>query len=483
MLFELDAEGPLYRQVYRQLKSAILTGRFAPGSKLPSTRALAGDLGVSRNTVILAYEQLLAEGYILGRPRSGTAVAPSIAAANDAPQVLEGSFQRTTRCSRYSERLSQLPLPRPAGTALPQPTHRLDFRYGLPAIEEFPHETWRRLLARRARRASLRSLGYGPPEGFRPLREALAEYLRRARGMMCRADQILIVNGSQQALDLTARLLLDPGDVAVIEEPNYPGARLAFQAIGARLHPIRVDAEGLEVTKLGKVVGARLAYVTPSHQFPTGAVMPLGRRLALLSWAVSSGAWVIEDDYDSEYRYQGPPLEPLHVLDRTGSVIYVGTFSKVLFPALRLGYLVLPDSLMSSFARAKWLSDRHTATLEQETLADFISEGHFERHVHRARARIGARREALLQALRDNFGDRIEIAGESTGVHLLVWLNDIAPLDLDDAIARAAASGIGVYPIAPYYLRPPRRAGLLMGYGSLTEANTRAAIRQLARIL
>jgi len=276
-------------------------------------------------------------------------------------------------------------------------------------------------------------------------------------------------------------VLLDPGDAAVIEEPHYPGATLSFAAAGARLVRIACDASGLDTAKLAGV-RARLAYVTPCHQFPTGVIMTLERRLALLDWAARAAAWIIEDDYISEFRYEGNPLEALQALDRHGRVIYAGTFSKTLFPALRVAYLVLPRPLVRPFMAAKWIGDRFSATLAQEALADFIASGQFERYLRRAGARNAARRRALTESLRAHLGDRVEIAGENTGVHLLVWLNDVRIREVDALIARAAQAGVGLYSIRPYYARPPRRAGLLFGYASLTEADIAAGIRRFAAL-
>lgn len=270
----------------------------------------------------------------------------------------------------------------------------------------------------------------------------------------------------------------------VIEEPHYYGARLTFEAAGARPMGIPVDADGLEVTRLPPASArVRLACVTPCHQFPTGVIMPLGRRLALLEWASRTEAWVIEDDYVSEFRYEGRPIEALQALDRAGRVLYVGTFSKTLIPALRLAYLVLPRALVRPFVAAKWVADRYSAMLGQEVLTDFITGGHFERYLRRARARNAARRQALIDALDRHLGDRVEFAGENAGVHLLVWLNDVRSRDVDSLIARAARAGVGIYSVAPNYSRPPRRAGLLFGYASLTEAEIEAGIRRLAVVV
>ena len=489
MFVKLDGPGALYQQLYHSLRGVILTGQLAPGARLPATRALARELGVSRNTVLLAYEQLLAEGYAVGQAGSGTYVAASLpdamlATARAVPEVVRAPHPLPPRLSAYGQHVSMhSPMPPPGDEPRPASV-RYDFRYGLPAVEEFPHEIWRRLLARRARSASLRSLRYGPPEGYGPLREAIADYLRRSRAVVCEPEQIVVVNGSQQALDLAARVLLDSGDRVVLEEPHYQGARQVFLAAGAKILSGPVDAEGLHVEALPPAAAeARLAYVTPSHQFPSGAIMSLARRLALLSWAEHTDAYVIEDDYDSEYRYEGRPVEAVQGLDRRGRVIYVGTFSKVLFPALRLGYMVLPKPLVQPFLAAKWLTDRHTSTLEQEMLTDFICEGHFERHLRRSRTRNAARRAALLDALDTYLGSRISISGANAGIHLLVWLHDVEVQQMDTLIEDGARAGIGLYPVSPYYLSPPSRAGLLLGYAAMTETEIHAGIKGLAGVL
>jgi GntR family transcriptional regulator/MocR family aminotransferase len=351
-------------------------------------------------------------------------------------------------------------------------------------VDEFPREIWRRLLASHARRASSDALGYGSPAGHGPLRAALSEYLGRARGVVSDPERIVVVNGTQQALDLIARVLLDPGDGAVVEEPHYPGATIPFEAVGARLLRVRVDAGGLDPARLPPAVERpRLAYVTPCHQFPSGVIMPLERRLALLQWASRVGAWVVEDDYVSEFRYEGHPLEALQSLDRDERAIYMGSFSKTLFPALRVGYLVLPRALVRPFLAAKWAADRFSAPLYQEALAELITSGQFERYLRRAGARNAGRRRALIAALRECFGGRVDIAGENTGVHLVVWLNDVRPRELDALIARAARAGVGIYSVTPYYAEPPRCAGLLFGYAALTEAEIRAGVRRLAELL
>ena len=468
-------DGPLYRRVYHALKASIREGRLAPDARLPSTRELAADLRVSRNTVLLAYEQLLAEGYVVSRNRATASVASTLPMSGVPPSA-RSKPGHLPPVSAYARRLTTLLGTPPARSGL-----RYDFRYGEPSVDEFPREIWRRLLATRMRRPARDGLGYADPAGHMPLREALAEYLKRARGVVCEVDQIVITSGSQQGFDLAARVLLDPGDVAAVEEPHYPGVTIPFEAAGARLAYVPVDGEGLQARRLP--ARARVVYVTPCHQFPTGIIMPLERRLALLAWAARAGSWVIEDDYVSEFRYEGHPLEALQSLDRDGRVIYVGTFSKTLFPALRVGYLVLPRYLVPSFVAAKWASDRFSAMLAQEALADFITSGQFERYLRRAGNRNAAKRRALIGTLRQHFGDRVEIAGENTGVHLVVWLNDVRPRDLAAVIARSRAAGVGLYSVAPFYTSAPPRAGLLFGYASLTEAEIRAGIRRMAEVM
>jgi GntR family transcriptional regulator/MocR family aminotransferase len=297
-------------------------------------------------------------------------------------------------------------------------------------------------------------------------------------------DRIVIVNGAQQALDLIARVLLDPGDGAVVEEPHYPGATIPFEALGARLLRVPVDADGLDPSRLPPAgERPRLAYVTPCHQFPSGVILPLERRLALLRWASRVGACVIEDDYVSEFRYEGRPLEALQSLDRDERAIYMGSFSKTLFPALRVGYLVLPRALVRPVLASKWAADRFSAPLYQEALAELITSGQFERYLRRAGARNAGRRRALIAALREHFGGRAEIAGENTGVHLVVWLNDVPPRELGGLITRAARAGVGIYSVAPFYAQPPRRAGLLFGYAALSEGEIRAGVRRLAEVI
>jgi GntR family transcriptional regulator/MocR family aminotransferase len=488
MILKAESGCPIYKQLYESIREQVLTGRLKSGAKLPSTRELASDLGVSRNTVLLAYNQLLAEGYIQGSVGSGTYVSAVLSDARI--QGLEGrrspqlSEPARVDLSVYAKRLlAGEPLP-PPGWRKDRKPLRYDFQYGVPAMADFPDRIWQRLVARRLRVRPYRSYGYGPPEGYQPLREAVADYVRSSRGVQCAVDQVLIVNGSQQGLDLTSRILLNEQDRVVIENPHYQGARQVFVSLGARLIPIPVDEDGLRVDLLRKQAPkAKLAYVTPSHQFPSGAVLPVSRRLSLLAWARESCAYIIEDDYGGEFRYEGWPVPAIQGLDDSDRVIYVGTFSKSLFPSLRIGFLVVPPELIKPVLASKFLSDRQTPLLEQEVLAEFIQEGHFERHIRRTRTRYAARRKALLDALQKHLGDRIEITGANAGIHILLWLKNISPRRLPDLVDRAAAAGVGIYPVTPYYLKPPSRAGLLLGYISLNEDEIRAGIRLLATIL
>jgi GntR family transcriptional regulator / MocR family aminotransferase len=489
----IDEQGgtPLHRQLYNQLRLAILQGRLAGGSRMPSTRALAAQLRFSRNTVTSAYDQLLAEGYISARMGSGTFVCTA------PPDDLYQTPRRERRSMQSLPPLSGDIEPRLSAWArravdgvvdelTPRTSMRLpfDFRDGSPAIDHFPTDLWRRLLSRRLRSRNLSQFGYAPSAGVEALRVSLAEYLRRARAVRCTPEQILIVNGSQQALDLLARICLDPGDAVMLEDPGYLGARRAFTAQGARLLPVPVDASGMVTDALDRAAhGAspKLLYVTPSHQFPTGAVLSLPRRLALLRWAREHEALVLEDDYDSEFRYLGRPVEALQGLDTAGTVVYIGTFSKVLFPSLRVGYLVLPPSLVSAVSTAKWLSDRYTATIEQQVLADFFDEGHFERHLRAMRLIYQSRHDTFVAALHRELGDLVLTPTTGTGLHTLVTLR--APLAVAELVARAAAVGVGVYPARPYYLNTPPATSLVMGFTGLDERKIDEGLRRLGQVI
>jgi GntR family transcriptional regulator/MocR family aminotransferase len=495
IVLQLDGTGRLYQQLYRALRGEILSGRLASGERVPSTREIANLLSISRNTAVMAYEQLLAEGYIKARlGAAGTVVAPVLppdgyvsrpalpgqASLRVDPKIATAGerFLRSARACSESLGLSSLTW------ELTPPHIRYDFRPGRASFADLPYPLWCRLLGVRARRASLSDLEYGPPAGRRELRQAISTRLRRLRGLDADPDRIVIVNGTQQALDLICRVLLNPGDRVLMEEPHYTGARCAFMAAGAELVFSPVDEHGIRIprTVAGKRA-CRLAYVTPSHQFPTGAVLSIERRLELLAWASRLGAFIVEDDYDGEYRYDGQPLQALSGLDREGSTIYVGTFSKILFPALRLGYLVLPQSLVEPFVATKAIGDTGTAALEQLALADFIDVGHFDRHLRRTTASNAARRKTLVAALREHFGDRAEVCGANAGLHVFVWLRGKSGGPIRDASDKAEKAGIGLYTADPFYARPPDRTAILLGYAPLRERDIREGIRRLAAAL
>jgi GntR family transcriptional regulator/MocR family aminotransferase len=470
---------PLYQQLYAEIRAAILGGRLAAGARLPSSRELAAGLGVARATVVGAFEQLLAEGYLESRVGSGTFVArdlPDDLLQARAPRAgLGAAPPGGPTLSQRGAALATIPVSASTGDrGLPRP-----FEAGLPDIAGLPLEQWARLAARCYAAPPPELLSYGDPAGYRRLREAIAAYLAAARGVRCSAEQVIIVAGSQQGLDLAARLLLDPGDLAWVEDPGYVGVRGAFTAAGAALVPVPVDDEGLDVAAGMRLAPrARLAYVTPSHQFPLGVTMSLARRLALLEWARAADAWLLEDDYDSEYRYAGRPLAALQGLDDSGRVLYLGTFSKVLFPALRLGYLVVPPALADAFAAARALADRNPPGLEQAILAEFIAEGQFARHIRRTRALYAVRQRTLLKALCP-LADRLALAPAAAGMHLVGYL----PPGADDtAYARAAAAqGVRAVSLSAYATRPLTRGGLVLGYSAFTPEQIVAGAEGLIR--
>ncbi len=468
------AAGPLFRQVYLHLRRAILDGTFRAGERLPSTRDLAEQHGVSRTVVLLAYDQLLAEGFAAGRAGSGTYVSGGLARPTPGATGSQVKLRLTRFGSGAVAAWSRLSLPEQRGGALP-----FDFAFGRSDIETFPFEMWRRTLLRCARRASAAQLDYGPASGSTALRSAICLHLRRSRAVVCDPSQVIVVNGSQQALDLIARVLIAPGDRVVIEDPGYQGTREVLLASGARLCPVPVDCDGLDPARLP--AGARVAFVTPSHQFPTGAVLPLARRLRLLEWARRRAAVVVEDDYDGEFRYRGQPLESLQGLDGGARVIYVGTFSRTVFSALRIGYLVVPAALLPALTFAKWLSDRHTATLEQQALAEFIEGGIYERHLRRTRRRNSQRRQALLESIEEHLGGRVAVSGDAAGTHVVLW--PTRRTCEEAVIAAAAARGVGVYGVSRLYLRATPRTGLMLGYERLREGQIREGIRRLAEVL
>ncbi|WP_245928123.1 PLP-dependent aminotransferase family protein [Bosea psychrotolerans] len=461
------------RRIIAAIKEQIHSGAYRPGDRLPSSRAFAAEWGASRTTVTAAYGQLIAEGYLVTRAGARPIVAQGLA-AKTAPAPAPTVAAR--HLSGFAQRLLGLPPPAPS-----QAVNVADFRYGDLAGDDFPVLAWRRALTKVSLRRKAR-LRYADPQGTADLRLALQGYLWRARGISCSPDDIVVVNGSQQGLDLCARMLLDPGDAFLIENPGYILARHAFIAAGGIAVPIPVDGEGLCVDELQP---GRLVYVTPSHQFPLGGVLSARRRRALLAWAAASGAYVIEDDYDGEYRHDIAPIPPLQTL-APQSVIYVGTFSKTLSPTLRLGYLVLPAGLARAFSEAKRLTDRHSPLLEQEALAELLASGAYERHVRSIRRKNAERRAVLLEALSAECGPAVSIEGADTGLHVVIWINGVGA-DSEAGIVEAARSiGLGIHPVSPLYdpkLSKPQTAGFILGYAALDTELVRRGVAMLASVL
>ena len=463
---------PLHRQIYEQWRAGILGGRFAPGDRMPSTRELAVALKVSRATVATAYDQLMAEGYLDTQHGSGTFVCrdlPDVAvhATTAGTPAKARAVSTPTRVSAFASRLAPVTWRGPAASRV------INLSTDGPTFDQFPFDVWKRLVRRHLQALGPSLFQYAKHGAGHPaLRDTLAAYLGRSRAVQCTADQVVVVSGSQQALDLCARILIDPGDEVAVEDPGYLGARELFAASGARIRPVPVDRDGLVVSALPPA--ARIVYITPSHQFPLGVSMSLARRLELVGWARTRGAVIVEDDYDSEYRYSGAPLPALQGLTAGAGVVYVGTFSNVMFPGLRLGYLVLPSDLVEPFQRTKWLADRHTAYLEQAAMADFIREGHMERHIRRMRRVYKRRREAFLDAVTRAFGDRATVAGDASGMHLVVRF------DVPGIAARAARGGVHLVSTRGYYAGDAPAQEFIVRFTGLSERGIREAVKRLA---
>ena len=474
------------RRVYALLRAQVADGTLVPGARVPSTRALAADLGVSRSTVTTAYEQLVAEGFLVTAAGRAARVAAPLAAGAAPGRLDAPPAAPVPPLSAWGRRVEGM-----AGMALqasaPQEAAPIDFLYGAVASRDFPALAWRRVYQAELLRQQHR-LYYAEPEGDPALRRALQGYLARARGLVCDAGQILIVHGTQQALDLCARLLLEAADTFVFEEPGYPMARQCFEAIGARPLPVAVDAQGLDTSRLPPGDAVRLAYVTPSHQFPLGGVLPMARRVELLQWARQHGAWIVEDDYDGEFRYGQRPIDALQAMDTDGRVLYIGTFSKALSPQLRLGYLVLPAALVPVFRQARRLADRHAPVIEQRVLASLMDSGAYERHIRRLRRAHERRRMVLLEAIARYLPASAQVAGTAAGLHVVLWLPSVPQQGEAQLVAAARAAGVGVYPVSPLFAGPqvspqPRPAGLTLGYASLSEDDIQLGIRTLAAVV
>jgi GntR family transcriptional regulator/MocR family aminotransferase len=483
LLLELDrgSQTPLSEQIYAAVKAAIDAGRLQPGSPLPSSRALSTDLGVARSTVVLAYEHLRKEGFLdgaLGRVNRVNARCARAPIPASRPLSRGAATSAHAPLSRRAEQVAQMSFGGYAGlTDTPKP-----FRTAVPALDLFPVGVWQKLLSRVWRRSSPRALGYGDPLGCKPLRRAIAQYLRSARGIGCSDDQVVICAGSQHAINLCAQLTLDPGDLVWMEDPGYPGAVHALTLNQARIAPVPIDEHGLQVQAgVEAAPDARLAYVTPARQCPLGVAMSAARREALLTWARSAGAWILEDDYDSELRYASRPPSPIAALDAMDRVIFVGTFSKIMFPSLRLGYLVVPPGLVEPLRRLRLLSDFASPYLLQATVAEFITEGHFERHIRRMRTLYERRQTTLVSTLQERLRGLVEVAPSGAGMNLVVWL----PPHLDDCrVARKAkALDLDLLPLSAMTIAHRRRPGLVLGFGGVQEAEIVDGVAKLERAL
>lgn len=475
MLRPRDARMPARQWLYSALRAEILEGRLRPGARLPGTRDLAAQYGLSRGTIVSAFEQLQSEGYVEGSVGSGTYVSKVLpdellkAPRPIALRAMQAGPQRSM--SDYARRLDL------TTTAAFDMRAARAFRTDLPALDLFPTTLWTQIATRRLRRLSATQLLGSEPLGYRPLRNAIADYLTASRGVKCEPAQIAIVSGVQDALDLVARLLLDPGDRVCMEEPGYQGAATVFESIGAKVSAIPLDEQGMRVPH-GRLRNTRLIYVTPAHQFPMGMTMSLPRRLELLEWARKAGALIFEDDYDSEYRYSGRPVPSLQGLDAGGQVIFFGTFSKVLFPSLRVGYLVIPPDLVPHFTAAISVTRRHAPLLDQVVLCDFIAEGHFGRHLRRMRQIYAERLAVLLESGRERLAGLLEISDIEAGLQTSGWLS--RGITADAAAKAAASRGVDVVPLSRHSRMPMEREGLQLGFAAVDPREIRRGVRELA---
>lgn len=469
LALKIEGRRDVTGQLYRALRDVLLNGRVQAGDKLPSSRELAWRLAVSRNTVHGVYERLISEGFLTAHHGSGTFV--SAHRQNGLDAVRAHPLPVVPKMSGWATRLNR------SRFIVPQRDLPYDFRPGLTDLGSFPIDVWRRLAATNLRTLTNRIALYGDASGHVELRLMIARYLSHSRAVVCGADDVMVTSGMQQGLDLLGRVLIEPGDMVAVENPCYTAAVSVFRALGAEICPVDVDADGLRVDQLP--ARAKLVYVTPSHQFPMGVTMSLPRRIALLAWAREVGACVIEDDYDSEFRFSGRPLESLQGLDRSGVVVYLGTFSKVLFPGLRLGYVVVPRALKETLVAAKWTADRHSSSLEQCIMADFMAQGHFRSYLRRMQHLYAHRREALIDGLNQWTAPHLRLLAAHAGLHTTGLLR--SGFDTDELTRRAFETGVGLYSIESFFLRRPK-AGLMFGFGGCTIADIREGARRLGGI-
>jgi GntR family transcriptional regulator/MocR family aminotransferase len=475
------AREPLHRQIYNAFRTGIVERALRPNERVPSTRTLAAELGISRIPVLNAYAQLLAEGYFESRVGAGTLISSMLPDQVPSPARPSSSSVATTGGSRTISRDCAL-LPSMQNVLPWLGGRRGAFSIGQPALDQFPIKIWSRLVVRQCRNQRFASMHYSDPMGSRDLRVAIASYLRTARGVRCEPEQVMIVSGSQQAVEITTRVLLDRGSRVWMEEPGYRFARNVFALNGCKIVAVPVDDEGLNVAVgIERCRHARAALVTPSHQYPLGVTMSASRRLQLLEWSYASGSWIIEDDYDSEFRYESQPIASLQGLDRCSRVVYIGTFSKVLFPSLRLGYLVIPPDLLDRFLAVRVTLDIGPATFFQSVLADFMQEGHFSRHIRRMRLLYRDRRSALLHSIRQDLGVPVEVKGEEAGLHLSLTL----PRGFRDRelAERALKERLWLAPLSGSYQEQPAPQGFILGFSNTSAAEIPGAIRKLRSIL
>jgi len=487
-IVDLDrtANSPLYSQLSEFLREAILDGTLPRGTRLPATRSLANSLEVSRNTVVEAFNKLHSEGYLESQVGAGTFVSEDLpeqyTQVQHPPLASESSIrlhENSSQASSLSDRAAQLrntPL-----SLLDDPVGQLAFRPGVPAFDAFPIETWSKLASRRWRSLPPSQLEYGNPAGYPPLRKAVAKYLRTSRGVRCEADQVLIVSGVQQAITLVARTLLDPEDEVYVEDPGFPRMQAAFASTGAQVSPVRIDEQGFSPAAVDDSASPCLVGVTPSNHYPLGITMSPSRRMDLLEWCALNDTWILEDDYDSEFQYSGRPFAALQGMDHVGRVLYTGTFSKVLFPALRIGYLVVPSNLVSPIKKMRSVTDRCTPRVPQMVLTDFITEGYLEEHIRQMRTLYADRQAALIEALRSEFPSFIEIESNDAGLHLVGRL----PKHVDDKAVsdQLAEHNIVALPLSFYAEHPLERGGLLLGYAGLPSEQIVETVRTMKDLL
>lgn len=469
----LDGRGTLTGQTYQQIRDGVLSGRLRAGEALPPTRVLAARLGVSRNTVAAAYDRLVAEGFLITRTGAGTFVGSLPLQGPGQREALESGLEASGVAAR------------PVWDEIPEPPDlsdrpAYDFRVGMPDARLFPYATWRRLLGQQLRASAVGTGMPCPPAGHAGLRAAIARHLVVSRGVHAAAEDVLVTCGAQQAFDLIGRVLLEPGSCVAIEDPGYIPPRLVWRSLGARVVAVPVDGDGLVVDALPS--DARLVYVTPSHQMPTGVAMSLRRRMALLSWARRHGATIVEDDYDTEFRYTNQPLEPLRTLSTEDRVVYVGSFSKTLLPTLRVGYLITPPSLRHAFRAAKFVTDWHTSLPTQAALAEFIDQGGLARHLRRVRRTYRHRHDRVAEWLAGPLSGWLELVPSQAGLHIGAFLKDTGT-DVAGLVARAEAAGVGVFDFSLVSAGVSTRSGIVFGYGAIDIERVDEGLRRLQECL